>query len=91
MKLIDACCTVCGQEEGTFPGMKEAERVLRAYGWVRCPPAELWNGLGWDATPSGGNWVWYCTHCANRTLPWSIPPALPWDVRKQACERRRAS
>lgn len=69
MTLIDAQCSACGQEEGTFPSMREAERVLRAHGWVRQWPVEFWTGARWDA-PRRTPMRWYCPHCV-----WTSPLA----------------
>lgn len=69
MTLIDARCTVCGQEEGTFPSLREAMRVLMAYGW--------WFRLDGDG--------WLCPPCAQRgperslrRIFWEVSRSEPW-------------
>lgn len=59
---VEPRCLVCGQEEGPFPGVREAVRVLGAHGWLRRPAAEAWRGGYWAA---GYPHSWYCTHHAD--------------------------
>lgn len=55
-------CARCGQDEEPFPSVKEAMRVLEAYGWRRVPPVEAWTGDRWRPGPR----VWYCPPCRSR-------------------------
>lgn len=58
--MIEVACVRCGQEEGPFAGIREAERILAYYGWNYSPPIEAWDGGCWAP---GHQWSFYCALC----------------------------